>query len=418
MAIIIPSIHTYDRKHNAMPNNNLTEIVVTEKTSSAKFEQNSGVYAQEVLVEQTDPPYQESNNPNIDHHYSGAFGTTATGDPAYVRTFVYLDVKTRTELYKFHISAKQGNTAIKTIPYSNEYTGEYSDVSFECFGTFKRGKLLAFVDLDLESATLKKVDETYDEEETREDTELSLPDENEYILTETFATEGSDMHSTSTVDARSLYGYEFSCFEGRDDSGKYFDVYISAPVYIKISKASFKNPFINNSGWEQNEYDDVQYDAPVDGTFEEYTIDRINFTIHGNRYSLSVQDNAVNYGENSNNSFSVDGNELMQSGISAGYARTLEHYKNGKETATILCDLGEYMTDDGELAVSTKYSDYPMLFQKYQIVRPMVRNADGTDRPLSSYKDGTPKDFMVLSTRLVYDGEIMQEIVCQEYCNL
>ena len=56
----------------------------------------------------------------------------------------------------------------------------------------------------------------------------------------------------------------------------------------------------------------------------------------------------------------------------------------------------------------------PMSFKLYDQVIPMVYGADGKDRPMSLYQDGTPKVFQVLGSKIYYDGAVWQELSLQE----
>ena len=55
-----------------------------------------------------------------------------------------------------------------------------------------------------------------------------------------------------------------------------------------------------------------------------------------------------------------------------------------------------------------------MCFNEYDQVIPMVFGADGKDKPMSLYLDGTPKVFAVLGTKMYYDGAVWQELSLQE----
>ena len=55
-----------------------------------------------------------------------------------------------------------------------------------------------------------------------------------------------------------------------------------------------------------------------------------------------------------------------------------------------------------------------MSFKMYDQVIPMVYGADGQDRPMSLYKDGSAKVFQVLGTNIYYDGAVWQELSLQE----
>jgi hypothetical protein len=55
-----------------------------------------------------------------------------------------------------------------------------------------------------------------------------------------------------------------------------------------------------------------------------------------------------------------------------------------------------------------------MFFKIGDEVIPMVRTGDGTDKFMSVYKDGSPKVFIVIGTKIYFDGAIYQELTLQE----
>lgn len=76
----------------------------------------------------------------------------------------------------------------------------------------------------------------------------------------------------------------------------------------------------------------------------------------------------------------------------------IANYKNGKETAVIRCSIPEDLS----------------VFEIGDEVIPMVYGADGADRPMSRYKDGTQKVFNVVGEKFIYDGAVWQELTLQE----
>lgn len=56
----------------------------------------------------------------------------------------------------------------------------------------------------------------------------------------------------------------------------------------------------------------------------------------------------------------------------------------------------------------------PMTFDIKNEVIPMVFGADGRDRPMSRYNDGSPKVFNVVGRKMIYDGAVWQELTLQE----
>lgn len=96
------------------------------------------------------------------------------------------------------------------------------------------------------------------------------------------------------------------------------------------------------------------------------------------------------------------------------YGNTKDEYLRGKETATIRCSIGDYYEENGEKAISDDNTTGKMAFDLYDQVIPMVYGANGKDRPMSLYKDGTPKVFQVLGKKVFYDGAVWQELTLQE----
>ena len=90
----------------------------------------------------------------------------------------------------------------------------------------------------------------------------------------------------------------------------------------------------------------------------------------------------------------------------------LTSYKNGKETATLLCDISNYYDENGNKVISIDGEN--MSFRLYDEVIPMVFNYDGQDIPMSKRKDGSTKTFIVVGSNIFYDGAVWQELSLQE----
>lgn len=78
--------------------------------------------------------------------------------------------------------------------------------------------------------------------------------------------------------------------------------------------------------------------------------------------------------------------------------KVLFDWKDGKETAVIRCSVPEDLS----------------VFEIGDEVIPMVFGADGADRPMSRYRDGSDKVFVVVGTKFIYDGAVWQELTLQE----
>lgn len=69
---------------------------------------------------------------------------------------------------------------------------------------------------------------------------------------------------------------------------------------------------------------------------------------------------------------------------------------------------------DTEVEVEPTGKALKMSFEIGDEVIPMVYGADGKDYPMSTYKNGSPKVFVVRGSKIFYDGAIFQEIFLQE----
>jgi hypothetical protein len=132
------------------------------------------------------------------------------------------------------------------------------------------------------------------------------------------------------------------------------------------------------------------------------------------------------YGETNDakKKFSYKGNELFQTTTfygdnQSGYRLDawtaegiIENFKNGKETATIRCSISDYFDGYGNKIIDV--SSERMTFDIYDVVTPYVKSETKEDIPLSSQKNGNPKNFIVVGLKFIYDGAVWQELTLQE----
>lgn len=90
----------------------------------------------------------------------------------------------------------------------------------------------------------------------------------------------------------------------------------------------------------------------------------------------------------------------------------LNQYANGKETATLLCDISDYYDESGEKVIDIKTNK--MSFRLHDEVIPYVYGADGKDKPMSKKQDGSAKVFEVVGSNIIYDGAVWQELTLLE----
>ena len=144
--------------------------------------------------------------------------------------------------------------------------------------------------------------------------------------------------------------------------------------------------------------------------------------------TTAVYDDSITAAQNI---LQLPSNELVQGDNTYGYkadavnavnysdkfvAEVFDRYKNGKETATLLCSVGKYYDFDGNLVVDAENEDSSIapLLKKYDIVVPYVMTSQG-EAPLSTDASGNPKQFQIIGVNISYNGILRQEIVIQEY---
>lgn len=153
----------------------------------------------------------------------------------------------------------------------------------------------------------------------------------------------------------------------------------------------------------------------------------LNISLFGNIYQIDLNDVALKYGDTSSKSvFSVQNNELLQTtntytengvvsnAIEKSATRTIDEFGNGKETATLLCDINEYYDENGSLMISANDTTKPMTFKIGNIVKPKVFGANRQDKPMSVKSDGTAKEFIVLGVEPYFDGAVWQKLFLRE----
>jgi hypothetical protein len=160
------------------------------------------------------------------------------------------------------------------------------------------------------------------------------------------------------------------------------------------------------------------------GVCEKYVPIEIEITFNGNTIGINLADGSFTYGSG-NKPLSLNGNELLQDNGKVGNKSLSQHladnilqqYGNGKETATILCSISDYYDENDSKVISTQTSD-KMLFAIYDEVIPTIKNEYGKDVPLSLNSNDEAKTFLVLGTRVFYDGAVWQELSLQEFASV
>lgn len=213
-------------------------------------------------------------------------------------------------------------------------------------------------------------------------------------------------------------------------------------------------------------------------SYTEYQAENIEINIYGNVIKLDIQDETLKIGNGQHiysfqgNELMQTTNTDSVNNI---YQKVIDNWKEGKEVATLKCAIADYgnakITIVNSVVASGGYSclfysnyifkpndkiyyeediyivqswneelksgylfipfehssDIPYnteiivgvntnksLFTWGDIVEPYVYGVHGKDKPMATYKDGTPKQFKVTGVHIISDGGIYQDIDIQE----
>lgn len=188
--------------------------------------------------------------------------------------------------------------------------------------------------------------------------------------------------------------------------------------------AGFDITYYTFLGQNSTEFKNITSSLPAKVTRVVQTIEQVTLTVYGDSEGIDTEDITINYGGD-NNLYSIETNELLQDNAKiTDVALTehianniLNHYRNGKETSTIVCSISDYYDENDSKVISTETSN-KMLFAIYDEVVPTIKNEYGKDVPLSLNSNDEAKTFLVLGTRVFYDGAVWQELSLQEFASV
>lgn len=388
MAIIIPSRNIYDKDNNKLLDNKIekVEFSATEPINNNNY--NVSVYTDTITSFYTEKTVYK-NGQYTDVPSYATYGSIEL-QPTYLRNYdprisVSSNLKTITNIY--------GGVDVQNNPnikYSVYYT--------------KR----------LYAITWDNNNKTYEKTLTQESSGIGkIPTDD---LSRTLAYEGTspltvsekidDETNISNVNFRinTVYDYWWS--------DKLINILVG---YRSLAQGRRENTYYNIVDMIDNSYE------------VEYIPQRLEITLNGDTTTIELSEKSLVYGESTSKSiFSVQNNELLQTtntytengvvsnAIEKSATRTIDEFGNGKETATLLCDINEYYDENGSLMISANDTTKPMTFKIGNIVKPKVFGANREDRPMSVKSDGTAKSFVVLGVEPYFDGAVWQKLFLRE----
>lgn len=487
MAIIIPSKNIYEVNNQKVRTNVIDNISVEKTIITPTIEDGASVYSHKTYI--SDLPDIEGQAPSIG-------GEAIYSEGSGYQMFFALAYFARPKFFTQHLKIPilYNNKYIKRIIDGIDSEGELN-IKYNTYGKIEEGQLNVAVSNAVWEpnpgySILKNanIEINYDERTITKVNEVS------YTIPHTIIAKAKDgeivpvdVSAKTTIATIGNIGDKFiklvnSYYEG--------DLELLCGIYEIY-------------GWQevmldQNNPNITNFNVVV--SYKKYIPTILEINVYGDIMGIDLTDGTITYGSG-NKPLSLERNELLQDIAEVtkidkdGNAITLpltEHladnvlsqYKNGKETAELLCDINDYKDyESDKVAISTSgkphypienitfsdrtitipnplYNDlkveawtfFPsgqatetitikggetsgvadygikelisaeiqteMIFRIHDKVIPMVFGANGQDRPMSNYKDGSPKVFEVVGTEMIYDGAVWQKLFLQEFTEI
>lgn len=477
MAIIIPSKNIYEINNPKIRDNVIDNVSVDNTIVSPNNEYEVSVYNGKFFAQFSQ--IQKSDDENETNSLIKSYGVS--GSSIGVRAvWIANSGMINKNLYKFtfQIPRLLKNKFISQVFYEKDKEGK-NKISYAVYGDIEKGlcsrtatweyisatssnvRIVSLGDVIFEEHTEKEEGVLFNQDATIVSTIKGTPNQ-EYFETQ-------EVVSTLNPNDTSYVAY----YNGNDN---HFD--IEFYVLCMFDTITLGNMYYGGA---------TNGELLLQGEYKRHIPTQIEITVYGNTIGIDLTDGSVTYGSGKH-PHSLNANELLQDSAKVGNALLTKHladnvltqYKNGKETATLLCDINEYyhygsdekaITTNGKvhypienITVSDKvvsitkpfkndltvvamvfspnaletqktviksgetqatflygvkevqkaYFDLPMTFKLHDEVIPMVFGADGKDKPMSKYQDGSPKVFEVTGSNMIYDGAVWQELTLLE----
>lgn len=165
----------------------------------------------------------------------------------------------------------------------------------------------------------------------------------------------------------------------------------------------------------------------VSGTTEFYVPKYIEFTFKGDKIGIDMNDKTITINGDGSHPISFEGNELMQTTnyvmdggtskdqLTTAFGKTMDLYKNGKETATITCDIhDEYCNITKNLSYNTKGSEGYSHVDQYDFYTTDFYDIGQTEQGVKGFKfdvKGTPNSSKIVLTVEPHDPVQYQETI-------
>lgn len=350
MAIIIPSKNIYKKNNSKVVNNKINVVNLPLQTVEPSNEFDISVATESFM----DNTYHLDDIGVRSTTRIGAMvmGSPVGGSQSYniviadlTATPYYTDVTVKVPVLK-------NNKYVDSLKLGFDEYG-YPNIKYTVWGTIKTEKV-TISDVILDGSPSPMVDYhqakyTYEDPQYQENVSfptfektVTYPVENDAVFAPVSVTAKIDIENQGNIGTITQPNPKF------DENNKEFYILdLQIPSYINIRKASASSSYVASNvegGAIPQKYDLI-------GTRKTYNAQKIEVSIYGNTIGIDLSNGSVSYGEGQK-PLSLESNELLQH--NAEYSinnnerillsehlsnSVLKNYKNGKETAVIVCDM-------------------------------------------------------------------------------
>lgn len=241
-----------------------------------------------------------------------------------------------------------------------------------------------------------------------------------FSLPDNISFESKSQEKTGTVTVskkRPIFSTLASTKFVEDDN--YFSCNITVDTSVTIRTAELQDTYDEWSEDTTKHSPDIGGAFTMVGDYTTYITESFEITVYGIKIGIDLQTLDYTY-KNGNSPFRLPENEILQSENTIGgekhadymSKKIIEKYKDGKSTLELLCGINDYYDDSGAKVIDVNSAETKKTFEHNDIVIPMVRSPQGTDKPINgSYFNSS---FRVVNTEFVYDGAVYQKLLLEE----
>lgn len=333
--IKIPSKNIYGKTNQKVITNLIDNIEVQQKLPQI-ISDTENIYNSSISV--TPSPYtpQKGIPSTRTENFGMGISATTYWNIAYIEeipTYVTQTFTIPVELY---------NSAVIRI-LTGKNKNEEANIKYSLRGTTKEGTATGYVHINVfnQAGVVADIPIVQDPIKvvTTNDTSYTITTNDTDTSYTSKYTGVTNLDTTATFTLLNLSDIAEASAKPTND-GKNYTITITFLAGLRIDKlGGGTNNTANNDPTNTNLY--------LTGEYAEYIPTTINVSFYGDTIKLDLQDNALII-SNGKNSYSFSGNELMQStntpSIANTYKQVIAQYENGKEVATLKCNLDNYYT--------------------------------------------------------------------------